>query len=242
MNKNIFLSLVIPAYNEEKTIKGTLEKVLGYLTRKSFSYEVIVVDDGSKDKTSSIVGSFHNSKIKLVKLETNKGKGGALREGIGRSKGENVIFMDADLSVPLENIDRFINELEKFEVVIASRRIKGAKILKHQPWHRETMGKVFTLLTRFVTGVNLADYTCGFKGFRGKEAKRIFENSLIDRWAYDAEIMFLSHKLGYNIKQVPVSWVNRGDTRVRLKSVVFESFKDLVKIRIYDLLGKYDAG
>jgi dolichyl-phosphate beta-glucosyltransferase len=242
MKNECYLSIVIPAYNEEKTIEVTLKRVLGFLSKENFSWEVIIVDDGSSDKTSDLVSSISNPNVKLVKLKTNKGKGGALRAGIKESVGRYVIFMDADLSVPLENIDKFISEFKKFEVVIASRRVKGAKILIHQPWHREMMGRFFTILTWITTGVKLADYTCGFKGFRLDAAKNIFGKSLIDRWAYDAEIMFLAHKLGYNIKQVPISWENRDDTRVRLKSAVFESFRDLIKIRINNLLGKYDTG
>ena len=125
-------------------------------------------------------------------------------------------------------------------MAIASRRVKGAKILIHQPWYRETMGRVFTLLTQLVTGTDVADFTCGFKGFKKESAKKIFRASLIDRWAYDAEIIFLAKKFGLKIREIPIVWKNREDTRVRLKSVVLETFRDLLKIRWNDLSGKYE--
>lgn len=236
------LSVVIPAYNEEKVIKKTLEKVLDYLSGKKYSFEVVVADDGSSDKTVQIVKKFSNKKVRLVRLFKNKGKGGALREGILNAKGQSIIFMDADLSVPLENVDLFLKKLRQGnDVVIASRRIKGAKILVHQPWHRETMGRVFTLLTQVITGTNIADFTCGFKGFRQRAARKIFAASIIDRWAYDAEILFLAKKFDFSIEEVPIFWKNREDTRVKLKTVILETFRDLIKVRIYDVLGKYET-
>lgn len=241
MAKNPNLSVVIPAYNEEKIIQGSLTKVISYLKRKKFDWELIISDDGSRDKTYKIVGKLTSSKVRLVRLVKNRGKGAALREGILKAMGDYIIFMDADLSVPLENIEIFFNTLKKgTDVAIASRRVKGAKILVHQPWHRESMGRVFTFLTQLVTGTDIADFTCGFKGFRKESAQKIFRASLINRWAYDAEIIFLAKKFGLKITEIPIVWKNREDTRVRLKSVVLETFRDLFKIRLNDLSGKYE--
>ena len=164
-----------------------------------------------------------------------------MKEGILSAIGKYIIFMDADLSVDLGNVDIFLEELKKgAAVIIASRRVKGAKIEVHQPWHRETMGRIFTLLTRILMKVNISDFTCGFKGFTKESAKKIFSASLINRWAYDAEILFLADKFGYKIKQMPTTWKNRNETRVRLKKVVFESFGDLLKIRLNDFNKAYD--
>ncbi|MBN1168616.1 glycosyltransferase family 2 protein [Candidatus Woesebacteria bacterium] len=239
--KRIKLSLIIPAYNEEKLIVKTLNRVVGYLKKKKYSWEIIVVDDGSKDKTSKLVKSYNSKKVRLITLKENSGKGAALKEGFLAATGQYHIFTDADLSVEIENIDKLMSYLEgDFDVAIASRRIEGAKIKVHQPWHREKMGQVYTALTSFIMGMDLKDYTCGMKGFTKKASKEIFKRSKIKRWAYDSEILFLAKELGFKIKQAPIVWKNRGDTRVRLKSVIFESFGDLLKVRVNHILGKYN--
>lgn len=233
------LSLIIPAYNEGKVLKQNLLKIVSFLKVKKYSWEIVVVDDGSRDNTHGISRSLSSMGIKAYKLIVNQGKGGALKEGFDKATGENLIFMDADLSVPLTNIDLFLSQLRNYDVVIGSRRVKGSKIVVHQPFIRENMGKVFTKLTQCVTSTNLADYTCGFKGFKKNAGKKIFTHSLIKRWSYDAEIMFLANKYGYKIDQIPVEWFNRADSRVRLGDAVFTSLFDLIKIRVNDLMGKY---
>jgi dolichyl-phosphate beta-glucosyltransferase len=236
----MYLSIVVPAYNEAKVLKVNLGKIIKYLKGKRYSWEVVVVDDGSRDNTFKIALSLTKYGVKAFKLSQNQGKGGALKEGFDKANGEYVIFMDADLSVPLKNIDTFLAELKESNVVIGSRRLRGSTIVVHQPFLRESLGRVFTLLTKTVTSTNLADFTCGFKGFQKSAGKQIFSHSLIKRWSYDAEIMFLAHKYGYVIEQVPVEWFNRIDSRVRLSDAVITSFLDLLKIRVYDLLGRYE--
>lgn len=235
------LSLIIPAYNEEDLIVGTLDKVTSFLKKKKYSWEVIVVDDGSKDKTSKLVRNYTDKKVRLIILRRNCGKGAALKKGFLSAKGEHQIFTDADLSVEIENIDKLSKHLESgYDVAVASRRAKGAIIKVHQPLHREKMGQVYTALTSYVLGMDLGDYTCGMKGFTKKAAKNIFSLSTIDRWAYDSEVLYLAKINGYKIKQVPIVWKNRGDTRVKLKNVILESLRDLLKIRVNDLQGKYN--
>jgi len=233
------LSIIIPAYNEGKVLKKNLLKVLDYLNGNKYKWEIVVVDDGSRDNTFDIAKSLKNKGVKTCRLGLNQGKGGALKEGFEKASGDYLIFMDADLSVPLKNIDVFLSELNDYDVVIGSRRVEGSDIVVHQPLIRESMGKVYTQITKIVTATNLADYTCGFKGFKKDVGKRIFKSSRVTRWSYDAEIMFLANKYGYKIKQVPVEWFNRVDSRVRLGSAAITSFTDLIKIRVYDLLGKY---
>jgi dolichyl-phosphate beta-glucosyltransferase len=233
------LTIVVPAYNEGKVLKENLLKITYFLKDKKYTWDIVVVDDGSSDDTFKIAKSMVKNAIKAYRLEPNQGKGGALKEGFDKAQGDNIIFMDADLSVPLKNIDIFLHELRKYDVVIGSRRVKGSNIVVHQPIIRESMGKVFTLLTKIVTGTDLADYTCGFKGFKNTAGKKIFSHSLVKRWSYDAEIMFLANKFGYKIKQVPVEWFNRIDSRVKLSDAIMTSFIDLIKIRAYDFLGKY---
>ncbi len=239
MKKDIKLTFIIPAYNEEKIIGETLKSILSFLSPKTYTWEVIVVDDGSKDKTSTIVKSFKKQRVRLISFAENKGKGAAIRAGVKKSRGEFIIFSDADLSVPIENIDKLLLELTKSDVAIGSRRIKGSKILVHQSWLRESMGRVFTFLTRLILGSEISDFTCGFKGFRREAALDIFGKARLDRWAYDAEILFLAQKRGDKIAEIPIFWKNREDTRVALGNAALVSFVDLLKIRFNDILGKY---
>src|SRR3989344_4754500 len=234
------LSLIIPAYNEEKLIGANLSRILSFLNKMPYTWEIVVVDDGSSDATGKIVESLKRTEVKLVRLDKNQGKGAALKAGFLAAKGDYQIFSDADLSVAIETISPFLEKLKVFDVVIASRRVSGSKIQTHQSWLRENMGRVFTFLTQILTGLKIADFTCGFKGFTRESAKKIFGRSLISRWAYDAEIIFLAQKYGYKILEYPATWVNRKDTRVRLNRVVFESLRDLIKIRILEFQGKYD--
>lgn len=241
MKENITLSLIIPAFNEEKIINKTLATVTQFLKDKKYPWEIIVVDDGSSDNTSKIVKKTKNAKIRLVKLSANKGKGAALRAGIKVAKGDYILYSDADLSVSIANIDKFMDYLKRnFDLVIGSRRIEGAEIAVHQSWLREMMGRAFTLLTRLILFMNISDFTCGFKGFKKAVAKDIFSKSTIDRWAYDSEILFIAKIQGYRIKEIPIVWKNRQDTRVVLKNVVFETLKDLLKIRINHFSGRYN--
>lgn len=235
------LSLLVPVYNEEKIIKDTLDKILKFFKTKKYTWEVILIDDGSSDATVKIANQVCKSekKLRLIKLSKNLGKGGALREGFNSAKGEVAIYSDADLSVDLNYIDKFLEQLEKYDVVIGSRRVKGAKIEVHQDGLRESLGRVFTFLTKTYLMLNIADFTCGFKGFTKKAYSKIFSKSIVNRWAYDSEILFLAKKYNLSIYQYPVVWRNRFDSRVRLSGVILESFVDLVKIRLYDLLGKY---
>jgi len=236
------LSLIIPAYNEEKVIGDTLKKVVAFFSKKNYSWQIIVVDDGSVDETPKIVREFirEEKRVSLIILDKNKGKGAALKKGFLKAKGKYAIFSDADLSVDINLADTFLKFLKDHDVVIASRRVKGARIAVPQPVLRETMGRFYTLLTSLIIGMNIKDYTCGFKGFKREAARKIFSNTKIDRWAYDSEVLFLAKKYGYSIKQVPVKWVNREDTRVKLGSVVFESLKDLIMVRINDLRKRYE--
>lgn len=235
------LSLIVPAYNEEKIIKENLKKIVNYLSGQEYNWEIIVVDDGSKDKTSKIVEGLINPRIRLIKLIKNSGKGAALREGMVDAIGDYVVFSDADLSVPIDSLSLFIEKLkEGSDVVIGSRRTKGSKIIKHQPFLRETMGRFYTLLSKMVTRAKISDFTCGFKGFSAKAAHKIFSKSLIDRWSYDVEILYLAKKFGFRISEIPVSWINREETRVSLGSAITTSFTDLIGIRFNDILGKYD--
>lgn len=235
-----YLSIVLPVFNEEEILGDNLKKLVLFLKKFDFDWEIVVVDDGSKDKSSKIVESFRDKRLVLVRLNRNMGKGYALKEGVLNSRGRYVIVMDADLSVPLKFIKPMINKLKRGHVVIGSRREKDSKILKHQPLLREFMGRAYTFMARIISGVRLKDFTCGFKGFDTKTARLIFGKSVISRWSYDTEIIFLARKFGFKIQPLPVEWLNRENSRVRLGKDTITSFIDLLRIRINDLKGVYD--
>ncbi|CAN5303175.1 glycosyltransferase family 2 protein [soil metagenome] len=238
----IKLSLIIPVYNEELIITETLTKVVSFLKKKKYNWEIIIVDDGSKDKTVEIVNKLKIKNIIVESIKPNAGKGAAIRKGVEIANGQFIIFTDADLSVPIEFVDKFLTKLESgVDVVIGSRRIGGSKIIKHQDFMREHMGKVFTFLSRTVTQVYVSDFTCGFKGFELQAAKKIFSKSMVNRWVFDSEIMFLAHKFKYKIVEIPVEWVNREDSRINSLGIAgTESLIELFRIRLNDLAGKYD--
>lgn len=243
MKKVVELSVIVPVYNEETAITQTLKEIADFLRKKNYAWEVVVVDDGSRDKTVEMVGDLKLAEVRLERLPQNQGKGAAIRKGVEKANGKFIIFTDADLSVPIGFIDPFMKKLEEgYKVVIGSRRAAGAKIVKHQPLLRESMGRIFTLLSIAVVGRWVSDFTCGFKGFESKAAKKIFSKSLINRWVFDSEIIFLAKKFEYKITELPVDWVNREDSRIRsLGSTGLKSFGELVQIRLNDLAGKYDA-
>jgi len=198
MPENIHLTILVPSYNESSIIENSLREINGFLRSKKYYSEIVVVDDGSRDNSIEIIKKLNLPRVKLFDYKINRGKGGALKEGVLHSSGKYIIFTDVDLSVPISSVDEFLKELEKGEneVVIGTRKIKSAKVLVHQPWLRENLGKGFTFITRIITGVNVSDFTCGFKGFTNESAKKIFGKSRLARWAYDAEILFLSKKFG----------------------------------------------
>ena len=241
MSENIHLTILVPSYNESSIIAESLREMDNFLKSKKYSSEIVVVDDGSHDDSVEILKKLNIPRVKLFGYKINRGKGGALKEGILFSRGKYIIFTDVDLSVPIESVNEFLSELEKGEsdVVIGTRKIKSAKVLVHQPWLRENLGKGFTFITRIITGVKVSDFTCGFKGFTNESAKKIFGNSRLARWAYDAEILFLAKKFGYSIKEMPVTWTNRKDTRVKLWNAVVTSLGDLLQLKLNDWSGKY---
>lgn len=229
-----FVSIVIPAYNEEKRIGKTLEKVLAYLAGKNYDSEIIVVDDGSTDETQKIIKGFPvNGKIRLITNEKNEGKGSAVRKGVLEATGKYIFFTDADLSTPIEELEKFIKHSEEggYDVVIGSRSIKGADILVHQPFYREMMGKIFNKIVRLFAIRGFIDTQCGAKLFRHAAAKKIFSLQKLSSFAFDVEVLYIAKKLGFKIYEIPVKWMNSETSRVRLISDSVKMFRDVLKIR-----------
>lgn len=239
---NIKFSVVVPCYNEEKRFKEGFAHYYSYLKKQNYFWELILINDGSKDSTLKLMQTAARGKpnIKIISYSPNHGKGYAIVQGIKAANGRYVLFSDIDHSVPIATIESFYKYFDTgADVVIGSRRVKGAKILVHQKPLREFLGRGFTLLVRLAIDFKITDATCGFKAFRQDAAQKIFRKLTVFDWAFDAEIIYIAKILGLKISQAPVSWSDARGTKVNLKRDVAGSFFGLIKIRANDLLGKY---
>jgi dolichyl-phosphate beta-glucosyltransferase len=231
---NIFLSIVIPAYNEEKRIGVSLVRMMDYMERKKLAYEFVIADDGCRDNTEAVVKFITGTRASLqyLKGETNRGKGNAVKRGMLASRGDFSLLTDADLSTPIEELDKFIPLMNSpTAVLLGNRKTRGANVRKHQNFIRENMGKVFTILTNVILCMWQSDFTCGFKVFGREARERIFKTATIERWGYDAELLFLAKHYGYTLTDVPVVWDNSEATKVNLVLDTMRSFKELFEIR-----------
>jgi dolichyl-phosphate beta-glucosyltransferase len=243
-----YLSIVIPVYNEQERIANSLEVLLAYLAKQTYSREIILVDDGSRDNGLGIAGNILEGKeeYRILSYGENRGKGYALKYGITRTQGRYVLFTDADLATPIEELAKFIPYLEPnsemvtgYPIVHGSRKMPGAIVERHQPWLRENMGKVFTMLCNILVNLNVSDATCGFKAYQGEVAREIYGSQKLSDWSFDAEVIFIARKRGYKIKELPVRWHDQKGTKVRLVRDTFRSLKGLATIRLNDLRGWY---
>ncbi len=243
------ISLVIPTYNEEKRIKEPLQKVREYVTSdKHNKYEVIIVDDGSKDNTVQVVDKLlkkmskqsKNARWVLLKSSINKGKGSAVRLGMLHAKGDIIVFSDADLSTPLSSLEKAISHIQEgFDVVIGSRAIKGSRVLVYQPMYRVFLGKCFNMLVRLLTVHGIHDTQCGFKAFKKVVVTPIFSRQTLERFGFDVEILFIAQKLHLKIKEMPVDWSDSGETRVNPLKDSWRMLVDLFEVRKKYTQGKY---
>lgn len=236
------ISIIIPVFNEENRISESLETIMAFLKNYKEDSEIVVVDDGSWDGTPKILEDFRQKVgLKIVAHKTNLGKGAAIRTGIKGAGGDKILFTDIDLSVPIETLEIFNEALtSEVDVVIGSREHPDSQIEVKQFWLRELAGYTFTVLTNAVLQVGVSDFTCGFKLFRREAARKIFARQLINRWAFDAETMFLARKYQFEIKEMPVNWRHREGSKVQFPQALFDSFFGLLQIRINDFLGKYE--
>ena len=229
------MSIVIPAYNEEKRIAGSLLETCAHMNGFGMEYEIIVVDDGSSDGTGRTVDhiAMHVRNVRLVRYEKNRGKGHALRTGVLVTKGDLILVMDADLSTPMEELRKLMPYLSEggFDIAIGSRALALSDIIKKQPWWRRGMGKMFNKIVKAIVIGGFNDTQCGFKLFRGVVGRNLFGEAKIDRFAYDVEILALARKKGYGIKEVPIRWINSPESRVDPVKDSLQMLADLVRIR-----------
>ena len=229
------MSIVIPAYNEEKRIAGSLLETCAYMNDFGLEYEIIVVDDGSSDGTGRTVDhiAMHVRNVRLVRYEKNRGKGHALSTGVLVTKWDLILVMDADLSTPMEELRKLMPYLSEggFDIAIGSRALALSDIIKKQPWWRRGMGKMFNKIVKAIVIGGFNDTQCGFKLFRGVVGRNLFGEAKIDRFAYDVEILALARKKGYGIKEVPIRWINSPESRVDPVKDSLQMLADLVRIR-----------
>jgi dolichyl-phosphate beta-glucosyltransferase len=240
------VSIIVPAYNEDTLIINTLDGLQSYMRTRSENYEVIIVDDGSQDKTVSLIRDWQKSnsvELKLLMNQTNMGKGFSVRRGVIESRGKYVIFIDADLPYELDAIDGFMSALKGgCDLAVGSRilpesKVRGVSVLRY------IAGQVFSWLERFLLSTKVADTQCGFKAFTAPSAREIFRRLTIGGFGFDVELFFVARKLKYHIQPVAVQMIDRHKnraSRVRLFSDSLEMFFNLFMVRWQDWQGKYN--
>ncbi len=244
MNKSLVVSVVLPAFNEENLIAGTLASLDAFLAARFAHYEIIVVDDGSSDRTAEVIKSWHagpGAVVRLLVNEVNFGKGYAIRRGVLASQAPFVIFMDADLPYRLEAIDIFLQALQSgSDLAIGSRVLAGSHV-EGVPRLRFIAGQIFSWLVQALLFRGLPDTQCGFKAFTAAAAGQIFPRLTIDGFGFDVEMLYLARKFGFRIQPVPVQMTEtyRRDSRVRLVRDSLKMFLDLFRVRWNDLRGRY---
>lgn len=228
------LSIIIPAYNEAERLGPNLGPVLAFLGARYPDYELIIVDDGSTDGTAEAVAAAlaGEPRARLIRYQPNRGKGYAVRAGVLASTGDPVLFMDADLSTPLEEIPRLLERLAGADVVIGSRGLPEAEIRVRPPLFRRLASWVFDQVKYALVGLRrFQDTQCGFKAYRGPVARQLFALGRVDRFMFDVEILFLAERAGLRIVEMPVAWADRPGSKVRFWEGVVNMFRDLGRIR-----------
>ena len=229
------LSIIIPAYNEGKKMRVTLEKILGYFWSRNASFEIIVVDDGSEDKGGEIVGDFSKKypEVKILRHRTNLGKGAAVKTGVLEARGDYILFSDADLSTPIEEIEKLLMEVKEkeYDIAIGSRGLPDSKTVVFQPWYRRWVGRFFPRLVHLLVFKDIKDTQCGFKLFKKDVARKLFSSQRITGFSFDVETLYLAKKRGYRIKEIPVIWSDSTGSKVRILRDSFFMLKDLLRIR-----------
>lgn len=235
-NRPPYLSVVVPAYNEEARIGATLKRMLAYFDAQSYQVEILVVDDGSADATESVVNQIAACRphVRLLSYQETRGKGYAVRFGMLRADGERVLFSDADLATPIEEIEKLMAKLDAgFDVAFGSRDVPGSELIKRQSLIREFGGRFFNKLVQRVAVPGIHDTQCGFKLFHKRAANLIFSQCTVDHFAFDVEVLYLAVKVyGLRVAEVPVRWAHQEGSKVRFTRDAPRMIKTLFRIRM----------
>jgi len=243
----LYLSVLIPVYNEEDKIRDNLQKIVDYLNGKDLSCEIILVDDGSRDKSLGMVRDFFKGMSSpshtILHFDQNRGKGFAIKQGMLASKGEYVLFLDADLSGSIEEIEKLFPFFKsEYDILIGLRTTRGFYGSKRVLLVRGLFGVGFLILGKLFLNLKVWDITCGFKCYKRRTVNLIFSRQLINGWVFDAENIFLAKKFGFKIKEVPIKWTHYAKgSKVRLVRDIVRSAWELLQIRINDLRGRYEG-
>jgi glycosyltransferase involved in cell wall biosynthesis len=240
---NRSLSIIVPAYNERARLPDTLRRIEAYFDTADWDFhEILVVDDGSKDGTAEAAEAFaaQNPNIRVLRNPGNRGKGYSVRHGMLEARGDWRLFSDADLSAPIEELDKLWGELieQNAQVAIGSRALDRSLIGVHQPGFRESAGKIFNGVMRVVAGLPFADTQCGFKIFSAQAAQDIFPRQTLERFGFDVEILFIARRFGYKTIEVPVRWNHVEGSKVGMFTGI-HAFKELIDVRFNDFMGYY---
>lgn len=238
---NPFLSIIIPAHNEESRLPDTLEQVIRFLEKQNFTSEIVVVENGSTDRTYAIAQEFARKNGNVLVVQNDwRGKGLAIQRGVQEAKGEYVFMCDADLSMPIEEISKFLPpQLLNVDIAIASREAPGA-VRYDEPYYRHLTGRVFNILIRLLILPSLQDTQCGFKCIRANVARDIFRYQTLTGWAFDVELLYIARHHGYNIVELPIHWYFNADSKISVFRDSLRMFLDLLLIRRNARRGLYD--
>lgn len=235
------LSIVIPAYNEELRLPATLESIAAFLPSLGIETEIIVVDDGSKDRTATVAESYRQkfASLRVVPNGVNRGKGYSVRHGMLEARGSHVLFTDADLSAPIEEAAKLLEALRTYDVAIGSRALDRKLITVHESLFREFAGIVFNVIVRVTLRLPFVDTQCGFKAFRRERCKILFEQQRIERFGFDPELLYLARHHGLKTVEIPVRWAHSPATKINMLRDSVQMFLDVFVIRWNALRGRY---
>jgi glycosyltransferase involved in cell wall biosynthesis len=235
------LSIIVPSFNEEFRLPASLERIAAYVKSSSRSMEVLVVDDGSTDRTAEVAATFADRivNLRVLKNGRNRGKGFSVRHGMREAKGEYVLFTDADLSAPIEEADKLLAALERYDIAIGSRAMNRQLIEVHESPFREFAGIVFNRIVRMVLWLPFVDTQCGFKAFRRQRCRIIFEQQRIERFGFDPELLYLARHHGLKSVEIPVRWSHSPATKINMLRDSILMFADVFTIRGNAILGRY---
>ncbi|MEJ5198677.1 MAG: dolichyl-phosphate beta-glucosyltransferase [Anaerolineae bacterium] len=234
------LTIIIPAYNEERRLPPSLDKIVAFIQQQPEPMDVIIVENGSQDRTTEVAEAYAARYPFIRVMHSEKGKGAAVRAGMLAGRGRYLFMCDSDLSMPIAEVRKFLPpQLSDYDVAIASREGPGAHRYG-EPWYRHLMGRVFNLIIRVLAIPGFQDTQCGFKSFRREVARDVFASLTMTGWAFDVEALFIALRRGYKVVAVPINWYFDADSRVRPFHDTYRMVRDVLRIRLNGRRGLYD--